>query len=123
MLWMRWMRRSVSVSSRYWRKTRESLLVFWLTRSWWKDASRDTLDIGKALTTLRKTIDLGKLWSSLSLVRASYIAMSVLYDEYNNVPDNALAVLDEAAIDFGTTDVHILNQRAKVVFRQGRDDG
>jgi tetratricopeptide (TPR) repeat protein len=93
-----------------------------INASWWKDASRDTLDIDKALTTFRKAIVLGRVWSSLCLVRASYIAMSVIYDEYNNTPDNALAVLDEAATDFGGTDVHILNQRAKVMFRRGGDD-
>jgi len=93
-----------------------------INTSWWKDVSRDALNIGKTLTTFRKAINLGKVWSGQNLVRASYIAISVLFDEYNNTPESALAILDEAAIDFGTTDVHILNQRAKVVFRQGRDD-
>jgi hypothetical protein len=54
-------------------------------------------------------------------VRASYVATSVLYDDYNNSPDNALAVLDEADEAFGTADVYILKQRAMVLFHQKKN--
>jgi tetratricopeptide (TPR) repeat protein len=90
--------------------------------SWWKDLSRNALNIQKALTTFRKAVDLGKVWFSPSLVRASYVAMSVLHDDYNNAPVAALAVLDEAAETFGTADAYILKQRAMVLFHLTKDE-
>jgi len=86
--------------------------------SWWEDASRDALNIPKALATFRKAINLGHAWSSPSLVRASYVAMAVMHDEYADAPDDALAILDEAAAAFGTADAHLLKQRAMVLFHQ-----
>jgi tetratricopeptide (TPR) repeat protein len=93
-----------------------------ISSSWWKEASQNALNIKKALATFRKAIDLGKAWCSPSLVRASYIAASVLFDEYGNSPDDALAVLDEAAEAFGRADAYILKQRAMVLFRQKKDE-
>jgi len=86
--------------------------------SWWKDASRDALNIPKALATFRKAINLGQAWSSPSLVRASYVAMAVIYDEYAYAPADALAILDEAAEACGTADTYLLKQRAMVRFHQ-----
>jgi hypothetical protein len=86
--------------------------------SWWRDASRDALNIPKALATFRKAINLGQAWSSPSLVRASYVAMAVIYDEYANAPDDAMVILDEAAAAFGTADAYLLKQRAMVLFHQ-----
>ena len=53
--------------------------------------------------------------------RASYVAVAVLYDEYDNSPDQALAVLDEAAAAFGVSDAYLLKQRAMMAFRQQRE--
>jgi hypothetical protein len=89
--------------------------------SWSKDVARDTLNIRKALATFRKAIDLGKVWCSPHLVRATYVAMAVIDDEYDDSPEAALAVLDEAAESFGTADAHLLHQRAKVLFHQKKD--
>jgi tetratricopeptide (TPR) repeat protein len=89
-----------------------------ISSSWWKDVSQDALNIGKALAAFRKAVDLGKAWSCPSLMRASYVAMAVLCDEYDNSPDNALVVLDEAAEALGTADTYLLNQRAMVLFHQ-----
>jgi tetratricopeptide (TPR) repeat protein len=86
--------------------------------SWWKDASRDALNIPKALATFRKAINVGQAWSSPSLVRASYVAMAVIHDEYADAPDDALAILDEAVAVFGTADAYLLKQRAMVLFHQ-----
>jgi tetratricopeptide (TPR) repeat protein len=86
--------------------------------SWWKDASRDALNIPQALATFRKAIRLGQAGSSPSLVRASYVAMAVIHDEYADAPDDALATLDEATEAFGTADAYLLKQRAMVLFHQ-----
>ena len=101
-----------------WENSTVKLAQFLIRSSWWKDASRDLLNIRKALTTFRRAIDLGKAWSSLSLVRSSYVEMSILYDEYDNTPNNALAVLDEATAVFGQVDAHLLKQRAMVLFHR-----
>jgi tetratricopeptide (TPR) repeat protein len=101
-----------------WENNTVRLAHFLVRSSWWKDASRDILNIRKVLATFRRAIDLGKAWSSPSLVRASYIEMSVLYDEYDNSPADALAVLDEATEVFGTADAHLLKQRGMVLFHQ-----
>lgn len=93
-----------------------------ISSSWWKEAAQDALNIKKALATFRKAIDFGKAWCSPSLVRASYIAASVLYDEYGNSPDDALAVLDEAAEAFGAANAYLLKPRAMVLFRQKKDE-
>jgi hypothetical protein len=87
--------------------------------SWWKDASRDTLNISKALATFRKAITLGQAWSSPSLVRASYVAMAVVHDEYADAPDD----LEEAATVFGTADAYLLKQRAMVLLHQQQYEG
>jgi len=86
--------------------------------SWWKDASRDALNVPKALATFRKAIQLGQAWASPSLVRASYVAMAVMHDEYADAPDDALAILDEAATAFGAADAYLLKQRAMILFHQ-----
>ena len=97
--------------------TRETIHLL-IGSSWWHDASRDVLDISRAVATFRKSIDLGKAWSSPNLVRASYVAISVLYDEYGNSSDDALDVLDEVTKDFSTADPYLLAQRGKVLFHQ-----
>src|SRR5256885_14876689 len=87
-----------------WENDTGKLASLLISSSWWKDVSRDILNIRKTLATFRKAIDLGKAWSSPSLVRESYVAMAIIYDEYDNAPNTALAVLDEAAETFGTAD-------------------
>jgi tetratricopeptide (TPR) repeat protein len=47
--------------------------------------------------------------------------MAVICDEYDNAPDTALAVLDEAAKSLGLTDAYLLNQRAMVLVHQKKD--
>ena len=41
--------------------------------------------------------------------------MSVIYDEYEHVPKDALAILDEAEFVIGKNDPRVINQRAKVL--------
>lgn len=89
--------------------------------AWWRDASNDQLDIGKAISILRFAVEVGQAWQAPKLVRASYVAMSVIHDEYSNAPDAALSILDEAEGVVGKNDARLLNQRAKVLFRLSRD--
>ena len=88
--------------------------------AWWKDASKDRLDIGKAISILRLAVEVGQAWQAPKLVRAAYVAMSVIHDEYSNAPDAALSILDEAEEDGGKNDARLLNQRAKVLLRLSR---
>lgn len=89
--------------------------------AWWGDASRDQLDIGKAISILRFAVEVGQTRQAPKLVRAAYVAMSVIHDEYGNAPDEALSVLDEAEEVVEKNDARLLNQRAKVLFRLSRD--
>ena len=82
--------------------------------AWWRDASRDRLEVNKAITVLRRALELGRSWRVQPLIRAAYVAMSVMYDEYGKAPQAALEVLDEADVELGAGDSRVLNQRAKV---------
>ncbi|UTW51907.1 hypothetical protein KFF05_00440 [bacterium SCSIO 12827] len=92
-----------------------------VSNAWWRDASRDRLDVETALSVYEKTIESAKKWGSPSLERAAYIAISVLHDEYRNDSREALRVLDRAGEKFSASDQYLLNQRAKVLFHK-RDD-
>jgi hypothetical protein len=50
-----------------WECNAVTLTHFLIRSSWWKDASRDLLNITKALVALRRAVDLGKAWTSPSL--------------------------------------------------------
>ena len=88
--------------------------------AWWKDASRDKLDTGKAISILRFAVEVGQAWQATKLVRAAYVATSVIHDEYSNAPDAALSILDEAEEVVGKNDARLLNQRAKVFLNLSR---
>lgn len=82
--------------------------------AWVRDASRDRLEVNKAISVLRHSLELGRAWQVHALTRAAYVAMSVIYDEYGNASQTALDVLDEADSELGPDDARVLNQRAKV---------
>ena len=88
--------------------------------AWWRDASKDQLVIGKAISILRFAVEVGQAWQAQKLVRAAYVAMSVIHDEYGNTPDAALSILDEAEEVVGKNDARLLNQRAKVFLHMSR---
>ena len=83
--------------------------------AWVRDASHDRLEVKKAITVLRRALELGRAWQVHALSRAAYVAMSVIYDEYGNASQAALDVLDEADAELGAGDARVLNQRAKVL--------
>lgn len=89
-----------------------------VSNAWWRDASRDRLDVETALSVYEKTINSAIKWGSPSLERAAYIAISVLHDEYGNKSHEALRVLDRAEDKFSSSDQYLLNQRAKVLFHK-----
>ena len=89
--------------------------------AWWKDASKDRLDIGKAISILCFAVEVGRAWEAPKLVRAAYVAMSVIRDEYEHAPEAALSIIDEAEGVVGKNDARLLNQRAKVLFHLSQD--
>ncbi len=89
--------------------------------AWWKDASQDRLNVEEAYSILLYAVELAKKWGANKLLRAAYVAMSVIYDEYGDSPENALSVLDQAEELLGSSDARILNQRAKVLLRQNKN--
>ena len=86
-----------------------------ITNAWWTDVSKDRLDISKSISILRFAVEVGQAWKIPKLVRAAYVAMSIIHDEYEHVPEAALAILDEADEVIGNNDPRLLNQRAKVL--------
>jgi tetratricopeptide (TPR) repeat protein len=83
--------------------------------AWVRDATRNRLEVKKAITVLRRSLELGRTWQVQALIRAAYVAMSVIYDEYGNASQAALDVLDEANGELGAGDARVLNERAKVL--------
>jgi tetratricopeptide (TPR) repeat protein len=83
--------------------------------AWVRDASRDHLEVKKAITVLGRALELGRAWQVHALSRAAYVAMSVIYDEYGNASQAALDALDKADAELGADDARVLNQRAKVL--------
>ena len=82
--------------------------------AWWRDASKNTLEVDRGILILRKAVDFGRKWNVLKLIRAAYVAMAVLHDEYGQDSESALRVLQEATNDLDSEDPRLLNQRAKV---------
>jgi tetratricopeptide (TPR) repeat protein len=89
--------------------------------AWLRDASGDRLNVTKAITVLRRVLELGRVWQVKALIRAAYVAISVIHDEYGNASQAALDVLDEADAELGIGDARVLNQRAKVLFHLKKD--
>jgi tetratricopeptide (TPR) repeat protein len=83
--------------------------------AWVRDATHNRLEVKKAITVLRRSLELGRAWQVHALSRAAYVATSVIYDEYGNASQTALDVLDEADNELGPDDARVLNQRAKVL--------
>lgn len=90
--------------------------------AWWKDASQDRLNVEEAYLILLYAVELAKKWGANKLLRAAYVAMSVIYDEYGDSSENALSILDQAEEWIGSNDARILNQRAKVLLRQNKNE-
>lgn len=84
--------------------------------AWWRDASKDRLDANRGIAVLRRAIDLGRKWEVEELVRAAFVAIAVLYDEYKQDSGLALSVLEEAAKELDINDPKLVNQRAKVLY-------
>ena len=84
--------------------------------AWWRDASKDRLDIDQGILVLRKAIQFGREWSAMEVVRAAFIAIAVLYDEYKQDSTLALSVLEEAGKELDANDPKLLYQRGKVLF-------
>jgi len=84
--------------------------------AWWRDVSNDRLDADRAIATLRRAVELGREWKADHLVRAAFIGISVLYDEYKRDSESALNVLEEAAKEIDADDPKVLNQHAKVLY-------
>lgn len=89
--------------------------------AWLRDVSRDRLEVNKAITILRRVLELGRTWRVQALIRAVYVAMSVIHDEYGNASQAALEVLGEADAELGPGDARVLNQRGKVLFHLKKD--
>ena len=86
-----------------------------VSSSWWNDASRDALDADQAIAVFRKAIERSKNWDLESLAVASFVAISIILDEYKDEKQNALLILDEADEHYQGS-VYIALQRAKVHF-------
>ena len=93
-----------------------------ITTAWFEDVSKDRLDIRKSINILRFAVEVGRAWKTPKLVRAAYVAISVIHDEYEHVPEAALAILDEAVEVVGENDPRLLNQRAKVLLNLSKND-
>lgn len=87
-------------------------------RAWLPEVSTDTEDIERCTTVLRRAAQLGQTWGAESLALAAYVAIAVLYDEYQQKSKEAHSMLDEAEALFGKDRQQLLNQRAKVFFGQ-----
>jgi len=83
--------------------------------AWWRDVSNNRLEVDKAISILRRTVELGRIWKVPQLVRAAYVALSVILDEYGQDSSAALSILDEAAAEEGGESARILYQRGKVL--------
>lgn len=84
--------------------------------AWWRDASTDKLDVNRGIAVLRRAVDLGRKWNVEELVRAAFVAISVLYDEYKQDSKSALSVLEDACKELDANDPKLVNQRAKVLY-------
>lgn len=91
-----------------------------VSRAWWKDVHDGTLDVERAVNTLLSVESAARQWGTSRLVLACQVAISVIHDEYGNSSTAALAVLDEADIEFPNT-VELVNQRSKVLFHAKRE--
>ena len=83
--------------------------------AWSRDAVNDRLNVDQGITILRNALNYGRQWNIVELVRAGYVAIAVLYDEYGSDSKSALQVLEEASKELGEHP-KIVNQRAKVFF-------
>ena len=88
--------------------------------AWWRDVSRGSLDVNKALTVFRFAIEVGTSWQAMKLVRASFVAMAIVVEEYGHDPETALSIMNEAESVFGKDDARILNERAKILMSMSR---
>lgn len=87
--------------------------------AWYKETVERELDVGKAINVLQQAVSKGRKWNRLALVRAAFVAMSVIWDEYGHSPEKALEVLEKASKEF-PEDKRLKNQLAKVLFHDGK---
>jgi len=95
-----------------------SLLV---NRSWLKDVEDGVLDVSKAIRVFESTAIKAREWKVAELTKACLVAMAVVQDEYGHSTSRALKILDEADQEF-PEEASLVNQRAKVLFRAGREE-
>ena len=84
--------------------------------AWFNEVKENRLDAVAAQDTLDVVRNLAKKWDARNFHRAAIVASCVLYDEYQNDADKALAVLDDGERIFGANDSELLVARAKVHF-------
>lgn len=94
-----------------------SLLI---NRAWWIEIQDGELDVNKAIEVFDFTTMKSREWKVPELTVACLVATSVIQDEYADSAERALKVVDVADIEF-PNEASLVNQRAKVLFHEGRD--
>lgn len=87
-----------------------------INNAWWKEVKNGNLDVNKAIHILNYTLSKSREWESPELTKHCLIALCVIQNEYANLTDKALEILDEADKEF-PNEAGLLYQRALVLFR------
>jgi tetratricopeptide (TPR) repeat protein len=87
-----------------------------INNAWWQEVKNGNLDINKALIVLNYTLTKSREWYAPELTKHCLIALCVIQNEYANLTDKALEILDEADKEF-PNDANLLYQRSFVLFR------
>lgn len=96
-----------------------SLLI---SQGWLNESKNSNLfDTDKAIKTLNFAADKSREWNRHEITVACLVYISVLYDEYDDSSDKALAILDKADLEF-PDNIYLMHQRAKVFFRAEQVD-
>ncbi len=91
-----------------------------VNRAWWKELNNGELDVPRALEVFEYTLSKAREWKISELIKACFVAKSVIQDEYGHSTELALEVLDLADREF-PNEACLVNQRAKVLFNAERD--
>jgi tetratricopeptide (TPR) repeat protein len=99
-------------------KIMESQATLLLDAVWLKVADSDEKDWKSCIAVFKKTIKLTMQWDVPSLVTAAGRGLSIVYDEYLDDPERAIAALDNVRASISKPSVILGEAHATILFRQ-----
>ena len=99
---------------------REELDIFdtIATAAWFPDVSNNCFNGETSVAALKKAMDMGRKWSVDALIKSACIALSVVYDEYLDDPQQAKAILKNTPSQYKDSG-QISYQRGKIDYTRG----